>query len=83
MKKKNIIAGFFVAIVSVVSLCSFTTHSDEHVEAAAETHTHVDAQGDICRGTVGCKCYGFLPAGPEHYKQFYCRRCGHQKSYHR
>lgn len=73
----------FFAAAAVVGLCSFTTFNNSHAEAMEETHVHTEANGAHCRYTVGCSCSGFAPSGPEVYKQYICRRCGHHKSYHK
>ena len=46
--------------------------------------THVHSQGKHCNGIVGCDCPGFSPIlDQEVWKQAYCKRCGHKKTYHR
>lgn len=84
MKKKITIAfaALIVFAVAIITLCSFTTHTETIVET--EHHTHVSCQGKHCSGTVGCNCSGFSPiTNGKEWQKSYCKSCGHHKSYHR
>ena len=48
-----------------------------------ETKNNVSFQGKVCTGIVGCDCSGFSASSTVGNGQFICRKCNHQKKYHK
>ncbi len=46
--------------------------------------SNVSFKGKKCRGIVGCDCSGFKPiTDGDVWQQAYCKKCGHERRYHR
>ena len=84
MKKYILSAALAIASLMFGGIYAATSDvaSSQNRITTEQCHTH--AEGQHCRGTVGCDCRGFSPInnGKEWQKE-YCRHCGHKKSYHR
>ncbi|MDD6314398.1 MAG: hypothetical protein PUA78_05230 [Porphyromonadaceae bacterium] len=84
MKKYILSAALAIASLTFGGIYAATSDvaSSQNRITTEQCHTH--AEGQHCRGTVGCDCRGFSPInnGKEWQKE-YCRHCGHKKSYHR
>lgn len=83
-KKYILSAALAIASLTFGGIYAATSDvaSSQNRITTEQCHTH--AEGQHCRGTVGCDCRGFSPInnGKEWQKE-YCRHCGHKKSYHR
>lgn len=74
MKTKTFFAVAAIAFVSVISLCSFTSHDCTTPTISAPCETHVHAQGfGRCNK---CYCKHFEGRGET------CRNCGHAYRVH-
>lgn len=84
MKKYILSAALAIASLTFGGICAATSAAEPAQEKVTTEQCHTHAEGQHCRGSVGCDCRGFSPItnGKEWQKE-YCRHCGHKKSYHR
>lgn len=74
MKTKTFFAVAAIAVVSVISLCSFTLHDDTTPTPSESCTTHIHSQGfGRCSK---CYCKSFEGRGDT------CRNCGHAYRLH-